>query len=133
MCRNVNKIDEFVGHFKKLNLTYAERLKGFDPNGIFQEHLLAFGFNNSFIHRHLNEDRDSDNNNPSSGDCNAETLQNETELYRQWGKVSGEKSVQSPSNTPKSTTSWSISSMAHPVRKKPRNLRMEEEIRTLLA
>jgi hypothetical protein len=117
VCRNVNKIDEFAGHFKKLNLTYAERIKGFDPNGIFREHLLAVGFNNSFIHRHLTEDRDSDDNNPASGDCDAETLQSVTELYRQQGKVSGEKSAQSPANTPKSMTSWSIASTTHPSKK----------------
>jgi hypothetical protein len=40
-----------------------------------------------------------------------------TELYRQQGKVSGEKSTQSPANTPKSTTSWSITSTAHPSKK----------------
>jgi hypothetical protein len=83
VCKNANKIDEFSGHFKKLNLTYAERLKGFDPNGIFREHLLEVGFINSFIHRHLTEDRDSDDNNPDSGDCDADTLQSATELYRQ--------------------------------------------------
>jgi hypothetical protein len=93
VCRNVNKIDEFVGHFKKLNLTYAERLKGFDPNGIFREHLLVVGFSDSFIHRHLAEDRDSDDNNPAFGDCDVETLQSTTELYKQQGKVSGEKSA----------------------------------------
>jgi hypothetical protein len=75
VCRNVNKIDEFSGHFKNLNLTYAERLKGFDPDGIFREHLLAVGFSSSFIHRHLTEDRDSDDNNPASGDCDGETFQ----------------------------------------------------------
>ena len=68
MCRNINKIDEFVAHFNKLNLTYAERLKGFDPNGIFREHLLGVGFNTSFIHTHLNQDKNSVNNNPSSVD-----------------------------------------------------------------
>jgi hypothetical protein len=86
VCRNVNKIDEFAVHFKKLNLTYAERLKGFDPNGIFREHLLAVGFSSSFIHRHQIEDRDSDDNNPASGNCDAETLQSATELYRQQGE-----------------------------------------------
>ena len=29
VCRNINNIDEFATHFKKLNLMYAERLKGF--------------------------------------------------------------------------------------------------------
>jgi hypothetical protein len=55
--RNVNKIDEFAGHFNNLNLRYVERLRGFDPNGIFLEHLLAVGFSNSFIHTCLNEDK----------------------------------------------------------------------------
>jgi hypothetical protein len=117
MCRNVNKIDEFVGHFKKLNLTYVERIKGFEPNGIFREHLLAVGFNSSFIHRHLTEDKESDDNNVASGNCDAETLQSMTELYRQQGKVSSEKSAHSPTSTPKSTTSRSITSMAHPSKK----------------
>jgi hypothetical protein len=117
VCRNVNKIVEFSGHFKKLNLTYVERIKGFDPNGIFREHLLEVGFNSSFIHRHLTEDRDSDDNNPACVDCDAETLQSEIELYRQQGKVSGEKSTQSPTITPKSTKSQSITSMTHPSKK----------------
>jgi hypothetical protein len=101
VCRNVNNIDEFFGHFKKLNLTYDERLKGFDTNGIFQEHLLAVGFNNSFIHRHLTEDRDNDDNNPTCADCDTKTLQSATELYRHQGKVSGEKSTQSPATPPR--------------------------------
>ena len=105
MCRNVNKIEEFADHFKKLNLTYDERLKGFNPNGIFQEHLLGVGFNTSFIHRHLTQDRDSVDNNHASAHCDAETLQSATELYIQHGKVSGEKSTQSLANTPKSMTS----------------------------
>ena len=35
VLRNVNKIDEYVAHFNNLNLRYVERLRGFDPNGIF--------------------------------------------------------------------------------------------------
>ena len=78
---------------------------------------MAFWFSNSFIHKHLTEDRDSDENNPASGDCDAETLQSATELYRQQGKVSSEKSAQSPASTPKSATSRSIASTAHPSKK----------------
>ena len=92
MCKNINNTDEFAAHFKKLNLTYAERLKGFDPNGIFGEHLLVVGFNTSFIHRHLTQDRDNVDNNPASTDCDVETLQSTTELYKQRGKGSSEKS-----------------------------------------
>jgi hypothetical protein len=100
-----------------LNLTYVERVKGFDPNGIFREHLLAFGLSSSFIHRHLTEYKDNDDNNPASGDCDVETLQSATELYRQHGKVSSEKSAQSLANTPKSMTSRSIASTTHPNKK----------------
>jgi hypothetical protein len=81
VCRNVNKIEEFAGHFKNLNLTYDERIKGFDPNGMFRENLLSVGFSNSFIHRCMTEDKDSDGNTPSSDDCDVETLQSVTELY----------------------------------------------------
>jgi hypothetical protein len=100
-----------------LNLTYAERIKGFKCNGIFGEHLLGVGFNASFILRHLTQDRDSVDNNPASTHCNAETLQSATELYIQHGKVSSEKSTQPPANTPKSMTPWSIASTVHPSKK----------------
>jgi hypothetical protein len=119
--RNVNKIDEFAGHFNNLNLRYVERLRGFDPNGIFVEHLLAVGFNNSFIHTLLNEDRDNDENTPAPDAGDLETLQSTNELYKQQGKGPGEKSVQSPAATPKSTTSQSIAPMTHPSKKETHN------------
>jgi hypothetical protein len=115
--RNVNEIDEFAGHFKNLNLKYAERIRGFEPNGIFREHLLSVGFINSFIHRFLTEDRDSDDNTLAPDDGDVETLQSATEFYRKQGKGSGEKSVQSPASTPKSMTSQSIASTTHPNKK----------------
>jgi hypothetical protein len=93
MCRNINKIDESACHFKNLNLTYAGRIKGFDPNGIFREHLVTIFFSSSFIHRHMTKDKESDENTPASDDRDVETLQRTTELYRQQGKGSSEKSV----------------------------------------
>jgi hypothetical protein len=96
---------------------YAKRLKGFEPNGIFREHLLGVGFNTSFIHTHLTQDRNSVENNLASVDCDAERLQSTIELYRQHGKVSSEKSTESPASTAKSTTSRSIASMVHPSKK----------------
>jgi hypothetical protein len=117
MCRKINQIDESTGHFKNLNLTYVERIKGFDPTGIFREHLLAVGFSSSFIHKLLTEDRDSDDNNIASGYCDVETFQSTTKLYRQHGKVSDEKSAQSPASTPKRMTSHNITLMAHPSKK----------------
>jgi hypothetical protein len=55
----MNNIDEFGCQFHSLNLKYAEKVKGFDPSGIFLEHLLDFGFNNSFINTILKEDGDN--------------------------------------------------------------------------
>jgi hypothetical protein len=71
---------------------------------------------------------DSVDNNPASIDCDAETLQSVTEFYRQHGKVSGEKSTQSPTTTPESSLRRPT-----PTRKQPINLPTEEETRTLLA
>jgi hypothetical protein len=133
VSRNINKIDESSTHFKKLNLTYSKRLKGFDPNGIFREHLLGVGFNTSFIHTHLTQDRNSVDNNPTSVDCDPERLQSTTELYRQHGKVYGEKSTIPPPTLPRARHHGASLRQSTPVRKKPRNIRMEEEIRTLLA
>jgi hypothetical protein len=119
--RNINKIDEFASHFNNLNLRYVERLRGFDPNGIFVEHLLAVGFNNYFIHTLLNEDKYNDENThvPNAGDL--ETLQSTNEMYKQQGKGPGDKSVQSPASTPKSMTSWSIAPTTHPSKKETHN------------
>jgi len=57
--KNINKIDEFMGHFHNLNLKHTERVKGFDPSEIFVEHLLDVGFNNYFINAILNEAEDN--------------------------------------------------------------------------
>jgi hypothetical protein len=81
--RNINKIDKFAGHFNNLNLIYDERLRGFEPNEIFVENLLAIGFNNYFIHTLLNEDIDNDENTPSPDASDLDTLQSTNELYKQ--------------------------------------------------
>jgi hypothetical protein len=104
-----------------LNLRYAERLRGFDPNGIILENLLAVGFNNSFIHTCLKEDKDNEDNTHSPHDGDIETFQIITELYKQQRKGPDEKSVQSPDNTPKSTTSQSITPTTHPSKKSTQN------------
>jgi hypothetical protein len=119
--RNINKIDELACHFNNLNLRYDERIRGFDPNWIFLEHLIAVGFNNSFIHTRLNEDRDNDENTHAPNDGDVDTLRSTTELYKQQGKGFGEKSVQSLASTPKRMTSWSIAPTAHPSMKGTHN------------
>jgi len=79
---NMNKIDEFMGHFHSLNMKYAEKVKGFDPNGIFVEHLLAVGFNNSFIKTILNEDGYNASGTPARDTDDLETILNTNESYK---------------------------------------------------
>jgi len=45
-----------------MSLKYVERIKGFDPNKIFVEHMLSVGFSNSFIQTTLNEEEEEGNN-----------------------------------------------------------------------
>jgi hypothetical protein len=118
---NMNKIDEFAGHFHILNLKYVERVKGFDPRIIFVEHLLAIGFNNSFINVILNEDGDNVSDTPAHDIGYLETILNNIELYKQRGKGLGEKSAQSLTATPKSTTSRSSAPTTHQINKVTHN------------
>ena len=75
----MNNIDEFTGHFHSLNLKYVEKLKGFDNSGIFVEHLLVVGFNNSFIDTILNEDGDNTSGTPPRDTDDVETTLNTNE------------------------------------------------------
>jgi hypothetical protein len=113
----MNKIDEFVGHFHNPNLKYAEKVKGFDPSGIFVEQLLAVGFNNSFINTILKEDKDNASSTPSHDTNDLETILNTNESYKQRGKGPGEKSAQSSTVTPKNTKSRSNTPTAYPSKK----------------
>jgi hypothetical protein len=81
--KNMNKIEKFVGHFHSLNLKYVEKVKGFDPNGIFVEHLLAVGFNNSVINTIQNEDGDNALGTPARDTDDLETILNTNESYKQ--------------------------------------------------
>jgi hypothetical protein len=80
--KNMNKIDEFMGHFHNLNLKYAEKVKGFDPSGIFVEHLLVVGFNTSFINNILNEDKDNSLGTPAHDTNDLKTILNTNESYK---------------------------------------------------
>jgi hypothetical protein len=115
--RNINKINEFVNHFHNVNLKYVEKIKGFDPNRIFVEHMLSVGFSNSFIHIILSEEED---NNLSAHDYNADDLEivlSTNDFYKQKRKGPSEKSTESPFVTPKTTTSQSNAPTVHPIRK----------------
>jgi hypothetical protein len=112
----MNNIDEFVGHFHNLNLKYVENVKGFDPSGIFVEHLLVVGFNNSFINTILNEEGNNASRTLTRDTNDLETILNTNESYKKRGKCPGEKSSQSSTVTPKSTTSRSTPT-AYPSKK----------------
>jgi hypothetical protein len=115
--RNMNKINEFANHFHNLNLKYAERIKGFDPNGIFVEDMLALGFRNPFIHTFLGEEEDNNLGAPTLNDGNLETIRNTNKFYKQKGKGPSNKSVQSLTITPNTTISWSSAPVAQLSRK----------------
>jgi hypothetical protein len=115
--KKMNKIDEFVGHSHILNLKCVERLKGFNPSGIFVENLLALDFINSFINAILNEDGDNVSGTPTHDTTDLPMILNTNESYKQKGKGPSEKSGQSPTVTPKSTTSERSYPMTHQINK----------------
>jgi hypothetical protein len=115
--RNMNDIDEFVGQLHILNLKYVERVKGFDPSVIIVEYLLVIGFNNSLINAILNEDDDNVSCTPTHDIGDLETILNTNESYKKRRKGSGEKSSQSSTITPKSTTSHSNDPMTQKIKK----------------
>jgi hypothetical protein len=105
-----------LNHFNNVNLKYAEKIKGFDPNKIFVEHMLSVGFNNSFIHTILNEEEDNTQSAHVHNVGDLETILSTNEFYKKKGKGPSERSTQSPVVTPKTTTSQSNAPMAHPIR-----------------
>jgi hypothetical protein len=116
--RNINKIDKFESHFNNVNLKYAEKIKGFDPNKIFVEHMLSLGFSNLFIQTTLNEEEEGNNrSNHVDKNGDLETILNTNEFHDKKGKGPSERSAQSPVVTPKNTTSWSNAPTNHPVGK----------------
>jgi hypothetical protein len=127
----MNKIDEFVGHFHSLNLKYVEKVKGFDPNGIFVEHLLVVGFNNSFINAILNEDGDNASGTPSHDTDDLETILNTNESYKQRGKGWVRKVPNPRLSRPRVQHLGAALQRPTQVRKSHTVLQVEEEIRTL--
>jgi hypothetical protein len=82
--RNKNKIDEFASHFNNVNLKYTEKIKGFDPNKIFVEHMLYAGFSNSFIQTTLNEEEEGNHHSsPIYKVGDLETILSTNEFHKQ--------------------------------------------------
>jgi hypothetical protein len=90
--RNMNKIDEFSNHFHNLNLKYTEKIKLFDPNDFFVEHMLTMGFNNSFIHTVLGEEEYNNLGTPTHTAGDLETTLSTNAFYKKKGKGPNEKS-----------------------------------------
>jgi hypothetical protein len=89
----MNKIDEFASHFQNLNLKYAKKIRGFDPNGMFVEHMLTMSFSSSFIHTILGEEEYNNLGNPTHIVDDLEMVLSTNELYKQRGKSPSEKSA----------------------------------------
>jgi hypothetical protein len=80
--RNIVKIDEFVNHFHNVNIKYVEKIKAFDPNVIFVEHMLEVGFNNSIIHIVLSEEEDNKLGAPAHNVGDLEMILSTNEFYK---------------------------------------------------
>jgi hypothetical protein len=117
----MNKIDEFAKHFHISNLKYAERIKGFDLNEIFLEHMLKLGFRNSFIRTVIGEEEDNHLSNPTHTVGDLEMVLNTNELYKQKGKGPNEKNPQSPIVNPKTTKPQRSAPMTHPSKRVTNN------------
>jgi hypothetical protein len=115
--RNMNKIDEFANHFYNLNLKYIERIKWFDPNRIFLEHMLALEFSNSFIDVILGGEEVDNLGIPTHNVGDLETVLSMNKFYKKKGNGPNEKSAQSPTITHKNTTYRSSAPSSHPYRK----------------
>jgi hypothetical protein len=89
----MNQINEFANHFHNLNLKYDEKIKGFEPNGIFVEHMLVVGFRNSFIHIFLGEEEDNNLGSPTHNVVYLEMILNTNEFYKQKEKGPSKKSA----------------------------------------
>jgi hypothetical protein len=96
-----------VNHFYNVNLKYAKNIKGFDPNEISVEHMLAVGFKNSFIHTVLSEEEYKNLGALAHNFGNLETVLSTNTFYKKKGKGPKEMSAKSPTVTPKTITSRS--------------------------
>jgi hypothetical protein len=107
--RNINKIDEFAGHFNNVSLRSTQKIKGFDTRKIFVEHMKSLAFSNSFIQIALNEEEEiNSQNTPPHDNVDLETLLGKNDHYKQKGKKYGERSAQYLVVTQKNTRSMRI-------------------------
>jgi hypothetical protein len=66
VLKDVNKIDDFARHSSISNLRYVEDIRGFDPYDIFRQHLQTLDLDDCFVNKHLPQNKDSGDNDPTS-------------------------------------------------------------------
>jgi hypothetical protein len=82
-----------VNQFHNLNLKYVEKIKGFDPSGIFVEHMLVMVFRNSVVHTMLSEEEYDNLSAPTHNVGDLETVLSTNKFYKHKGKGPSEKSA----------------------------------------
>jgi hypothetical protein len=101
LLRGISKIDEFSTQLDQYNLKYAEEIKGFDPNNLFTDHMTYVGFSKSLTNTFVFGEEEGDSHDPLTQIVekrmdDIETIVSMTDQYKQRGRVSTEKSAQSP-------------------------------------
>jgi hypothetical protein len=85
--RGTAKIDEYAAQFDQYNMKFAKEIKGFDPNHIFHDHMVSFGFNNTLINNFIFGEEEGDNHDPPA-ECierkasDIETIISTTDQYK---------------------------------------------------
>jgi hypothetical protein len=103
-------------------LKYVEKIKGFDRNKTFVEHMQSMGFSNSLFQIVLREDEEINNQNTHAHNIvDLETLLSSNDHYKQNGKNYSDRNAQSPIATPKNTTFRSNAPTAYPVKNSVNN------------
>jgi hypothetical protein len=82
-------------------MRYAEEIKGFDPDHLFYNHIVAFGLIPSLINTLIYGEEEGDSHDPNVQEVDRnpgdiETIISTTEPHKERGNPSNEKSAQSP-------------------------------------
>jgi hypothetical protein len=100
LLREIPKIDEYASYFNQFNLKFAEEIKGFDPNNLFYNHMVAVGLSPTMINTLIFGEEEGDSHDPLVQGVNKdfgdiETIVSTTEGHKQRGKPSNERNAQS--------------------------------------
>jgi len=83
------------------SLKFAEKIKGFDPNQIFMDHMTFVGFTTSLANTFLFEEEEGDNQDPPTIIIDKklediETVVSTIDQHKHMGRVVNERSAHSP-------------------------------------